>query len=458
MAKESIIPLGKLIQDLRKKAMLSKEALAERADISTNALDRLERGVTRKPQPETLKGIAKALNLKGDELKRFEHAILEIHAVPNNSGVGESDAAQASDELCPHAQEQGGYYGFDGQNNGQRESLDGSSPLVENYGKKGEEDRAQFRLSGGEPLETESLLVEQAQPLASAAFIGPDPRTRVMSSAETYSVPPIADSDTLPLGGEGEALTLSHLEDHPPDGLATKARVALGALVVVGAAVIGLFLLNRLGENNGTKPRIATTTPATGSYVLGIAPALAAATETALVAQEGSNVLERLWLDTWHAAGYDTSYGVRGTVPITDGQKVIVGVRGTYSVWSKSWWKPPLCKGMPEQTPQYLTEGFTGENPNGPVGLDAQYAFAAPANASYCTRGDNPPYSSQSPFQISVDGGTNWLDPAPFSSSYAADHAYTYEVDGQGELFLFRIKDHTANDNYGRLRIVIRIP
>lgn len=172
----------------------------------------------------------------------------------------------------------------------------------------------------------------------------------------------------------------------------------------------------------------------------------------------GSSILEELWLDSWHSEGFAMDYNVKGSVPIAVGQQVTVVVQGTFSAWSKGWWTSvPACNGTPEASPQFPTYSLSTEDPNGPAAIDAEYAFAAPAHSSYCSRSDNPPFVSSSPFEISADG-TNWLDPTPLSSSYSVQHKYSYRLTGAGVPFEFRTSDPDPSDNYGRLHIIISSP
>src|SRR6478672_1483101 len=55
----------------RERAGLSQEELAERAGISANAISALERGVRRHPYPATVRALANALDLPGDERSAF---------------------------------------------------------------------------------------------------------------------------------------------------------------------------------------------------------------------------------------------------------------------------------------------------------------------------------------------------------------------------------------------------
>lgn len=60
--------LGKRVRDERKALNLSQEALARRADVSLNLINRVERGETRDPHYSTLVSLANALSMSVSEL------------------------------------------------------------------------------------------------------------------------------------------------------------------------------------------------------------------------------------------------------------------------------------------------------------------------------------------------------------------------------------------------------
>jgi transcriptional regulator with XRE-family HTH domain len=62
------VELGSRVRDKRKELDLSQEALARRADVSLNLINRVERGETRDPHYSTLVSIAGALGLSVAEL------------------------------------------------------------------------------------------------------------------------------------------------------------------------------------------------------------------------------------------------------------------------------------------------------------------------------------------------------------------------------------------------------
>ena len=60
--------IGQNVRKLRKKKGLSQEKLARMADISLNALTKIESGFAKKPTIQTAVKLAKALEVSLDEL------------------------------------------------------------------------------------------------------------------------------------------------------------------------------------------------------------------------------------------------------------------------------------------------------------------------------------------------------------------------------------------------------
>jgi len=58
---------GVVLKDLRRRAGLTQEALAARADVSPQTITKLERGVYRTPHRDTVQLLARALDLSPDE-------------------------------------------------------------------------------------------------------------------------------------------------------------------------------------------------------------------------------------------------------------------------------------------------------------------------------------------------------------------------------------------------------
>lgn len=64
-------PFGRLLKRLRSAALLTQEALAERAGVSARLVSDLERGTIQRSRPETVRLLADALDLDGDDRARF---------------------------------------------------------------------------------------------------------------------------------------------------------------------------------------------------------------------------------------------------------------------------------------------------------------------------------------------------------------------------------------------------
>ena len=60
--------IGNSVRRLRKKKGLSQEKLARRADISLNALTKIESGFARRPSIQTVVKLARALEVSIDKL------------------------------------------------------------------------------------------------------------------------------------------------------------------------------------------------------------------------------------------------------------------------------------------------------------------------------------------------------------------------------------------------------
>jgi len=68
MAESSKINFAKNVKQLRKKLRLSQEKLARPADVSNNTIIVIEAGKQNNPTIETLKKVAKALNVLIEEI------------------------------------------------------------------------------------------------------------------------------------------------------------------------------------------------------------------------------------------------------------------------------------------------------------------------------------------------------------------------------------------------------
>lgn len=224
-------------------------------------------------------------------------------------------------------------------------------------------------------------------------------------------------------------------------------------LIVSLAALLGISIAVAIAlRSDHLTPK--TPTPQATVAVANTPCAAAKATEPSS-AQLQARVIEELCLDTRQAAASSTTYHVRSVKEIPAGQKIIVTVEGTFSAWSKESWAS-VCKGVPEAEPMYPTEWAGSDDINGPVGLDAEFAFAASSEGGpLCKRQDAPPYLTPTPLLFNLSNDDNWVESLPTSRSYSADHTYEYLLEGRGYPFQARVSDFDPTNNYGNLRINI---
>src|SRR5947209_15876851 len=71
-ADTSMMSFGALLRQHRLAAQLTQEELAERASVSTRSVSDIERGISHTPQKVTVRTLAEALCLAGEDLKTFE--------------------------------------------------------------------------------------------------------------------------------------------------------------------------------------------------------------------------------------------------------------------------------------------------------------------------------------------------------------------------------------------------
>ncbi|MBU1563968.1 helix-turn-helix domain-containing protein [Patescibacteria group bacterium] len=67
-------PLSKNLKKLRKKRGLSQDRLAKLADLANNTIIKIEQGENINPILDTLKKIAKALEVGLDGIKKYDHS------------------------------------------------------------------------------------------------------------------------------------------------------------------------------------------------------------------------------------------------------------------------------------------------------------------------------------------------------------------------------------------------
>jgi transcriptional regulator with XRE-family HTH domain len=86
---------GARLRRLRKDAGLTQQELAERAGLSLNAVNGLERGVRRHPYPHTVRSLAEGLTLSEEERSSL------LAAVPGRGNPSVEDAAGALEVSLP---------------------------------------------------------------------------------------------------------------------------------------------------------------------------------------------------------------------------------------------------------------------------------------------------------------------------------------------------------------------
>jgi hypothetical protein len=255
--------------------------------------------------------------------------------------------------------------------------------------------------------------------------------------------------------GGAPALSATGIAVPRVGGALSPARIAGILLVgVIGLAILAVPLLPTLRTVMGPAVPVPTATiqdiPA-ASQCLDESSDGNSAAESEV---NDKDALDILWLDTWRPQSEVSGYWVRGTKPVPAGRSALMVIEGTYSAWPASWWKS-VCRGTPDPAPRFISEGLDGSGQLGKVGLDMEYAFAAPGSSGYCGRQDAPPYVALTQIELSRDEGRTWEDPTPLSAGYSAHHVYRYQITGQGSPLEFRLKDHDPQDNYGRLKVVV---
>ncbi len=63
-------PLGRKVRELRKRERLTQDALAKRVGVERTYISQIERGKTKSPSGDVIKGLAVALSATTDELSR----------------------------------------------------------------------------------------------------------------------------------------------------------------------------------------------------------------------------------------------------------------------------------------------------------------------------------------------------------------------------------------------------
>jgi transcriptional regulator with XRE-family HTH domain len=81
------LSFGTLLRAFRERSLQSQEQLAERSGLSSRAIRGLERGRVRNPRGESVRLLADALNLTGQERTRFQQAARQL-AIPVATAAG----------------------------------------------------------------------------------------------------------------------------------------------------------------------------------------------------------------------------------------------------------------------------------------------------------------------------------------------------------------------------------
>lgn len=149
------------------------------------------------------------------------------------------------------------------------------------------------------------------------------------------------------------------------------------------------------------------------------------------------------------------------SAPLEVGQRYVVTVTGTASIWPGTYYAQNTC-GAADAQPMEPSPGQVRTL----AGWDAQTIWAAPFGVEVyglglaCNGLELPAHlPDKSPgFQI-ADGAGAWSKPDPVGGPRSiprSDHQYTYEFVGSGQPLRFRFRDTPATDNSGVFTIVVR--
>ena len=166
---------------------------------------------------------------------------------------------------------------------------------------------------------------------------------------------------------------------------------------------------------------------------------------------EGRTVVEArgasdvLVLPAWSTTGVSSH-------PLLAGVTYRVTVEGTVSLWQPMHWSS-VCAGVPWPSPQLRSPGRTG-----PVGVDAEWAWAWPTSSSLCqggVRSQPAPTPRRGLLFEAAGGGALHHLPPPFETGMTPDHVYSYAITGAGAPAVFHVDDERLADNYGAFRIAL---
>jgi BNR/Asp-box repeat len=152
---------------------------------------------------------------------------------------------------------------------------------------------------------------------------------------------------------------------------------------------------------------------------------------------------EELWLDS------RSGTPIRGEMVLERGKPYRVTMQGTYSAWKFP--APGAKSGKPAPSPMWPSPKGT----NKLVGVDPEFVFAWP-KGSGLEKSSEPAPLRNSTIEVSLDGGKTWKHPSSTASFNEADHKYTYELTGDGNVLQVRLVDRPYTDNYGRVQIFVQ--
>lgn len=160
-------------------------------------------------------------------------------------------------------------------------------------------------------------------------------------------------------------------------------------------------------------------------------------------------------LDSYHAWRRHYTPPVSTPFQVRRGSYDVAIVDGSFSYYAAANYTVPqrpwkIVCGSPQPSAKY-----PGAGGNGPVGFDAEFAFARPWSSRKCARAHLP----QRWRNFQMNAGTGWHHPTllgPPPSTPGSDHTYSYAVVGDNRTIQFRLKDVLTRDNYGVLKITVR--
>jgi hypothetical protein len=191
--------------------------------------------------------------------------------------------------------------------------------------------------------------------------------------------------------------------------------------------------------------RIARTLTA---VAVSAAAVTAVASSAALATTPGADTPQSFRVDSRSILSTPSTHSLRS------GEYYFATISGVVSYYGQSVWATPKAGRAICGTTAPITTPSHGEGP-GVGGADAEMLFAGTAKRGCGT--PKPPYAWGN-FQVSTNGFTYAnLDPVGGKPSVpAANHAYTYVVQGHGTDARFKFNDVRYSDNDGSLKVDIR--